>query len=87
MRIFIDDSKGSIFEFNVSGSTTVRKLKYLLSSRVPCDIVDFLFAGQVMRDNDSLDYYDVEEGDTIICNPEYQAGGPPIVNELYEFFH
>ena len=84
MRIFIDDSKGSIFEFNVSGSTTVRKLKYLLSSRVPCDIVDFLFAGQVMRDNDSLDYYDVEDGDTIICRPQnVQGGGPPIVNESH----
>ena len=84
MRIFIDDNKGRKFEFNVSGSTTVRKLKYLLSSRVPCDIVDFLFAGQVMRDNDSLDYYDVEDGDTINCIPSnIQGGGPPIVNESH----
>ena len=85
MRIFIGDSKGRKFKFNVSGSTTVRELKYLLSSRVPCDIVNFLFKfhGQVMRDNYSLDDYDVEDGDTIICLPEYQAGGPPIVNESH----
>ena len=36
-----------------------------------------------MRDNYSLDDYDVEDGDTIICLPEYQAGGPPIVNESH----
>ena len=64
--IILISCKGREFKFDVSGSTTVRKLKYLLSSRVPCDIVDFWFAGQVMRDNDSLDYYDVEDGDTII---------------------
>ena len=84
MRIFIDDNKGRKFEFNVSGSTTVRELKYLLSSRVPCHIVDFLFAGQVMRDNDSLDYYDVEDGDIInCCRSNIQGGGPPIVNESH----
>ena len=83
MRIFIDDSKGSIFEFNVSGSTTVRKLKYLLSSRVPSGVEDFLFHGQVMSDIDSLDDYNVKDGDTIICYYEYQGGGPPIVNESH----
>ena len=84
MRIFIGDSKGRKFKFNVSGSTTVRELKYLLSSRVPCDIVVFFFDGQVMKDNDPLDYY-VQDGDIINCRlpPEYQAGGPPIVNESH----
>ena len=83
MRIFIRNSEGRKFEFNVSGSTTVRELKYLLSSRIHNGLGNFLFDGQVMRDNDSLDYYDVEDGDTITCNPECRGGGPPIVNESH----
>ena len=84
MRIIIGDSKERKFEFNVSGSTTIRELKDLLSSRDTGGIKNFLFDGQVMRDNDSLDYYDVEDGDTIICRPSnVQGGGPPIVNESH----
>ena len=95
MRIFIS-VKGREFEFNVSGSTPVRKLKYLLSSRIHSGVGDFLFFFQVMRDNDSLDYYDVQDGDTIICNYDIKdgdtiigipqkiyGGGPPIVNESH----
>ena len=87
MRIFIGDSKGRKFKFNVSGSTTVRELKNLLSSIIHSGVRGFLFKfdGQVMRDNDSLDYYDVEDGDTIYCRlpPECRGGGPPIVNESH----
>ena len=84
MRIFIDDNEGRVFEFNVSGSTTVRELKNLLSSRIHSGVGGFLFHGRAMRDNDSLDYYDVEDGDIIICLPSnVQGGGPPIVNESH----
>ena len=84
MRIFIGDNEGRKFEFNVSGSTPVGELKYLLSSRIHSDVRGFLFHGQVMSDNDSLDYYDVEDGDIIICLPSIvQGGGPPIVNESH----
>ena len=84
MRIIIGDSKERKFEFNVSGSTTIRELKDLLSSRDPGGIKNFLFDGQVMKDNYSLDYYDVEDGDTINCIPSnIQGGGPPIVNESH----
>ena len=86
MRIIIRDSKGNDFIFDVSGSTTVRELKKLLSSRIHSGVGGFLFKfnGQVMRDNNSLDYYDVEDGDIIICLPsKIQGGGPPIVNESH----
>ena len=55
----------------------------LLSSRVPSGVEDFLFHGKVMSDIDSLDDYNVKDGDTIICYYEYQFGGPPIVNESH----
>ena len=86
MRIIIRDGKRREFEFefNVSGSTTVRELKKLLSSRIHSGVGDFLFHGRAMRDNNSLDYYDVEDGDTIIGIPQnIQGGGPPIVNESH----
>ena len=85
MKIFIRDSKEGELVFNVSGSTTVRELKYLLSSRIHIDVEDFLFNGTVMEDNDSLDYYDVKDMNTIICIPDfyYPPGGPPIVNESH----
>ena len=95
MRIFIS-VKGREFEFNVSGSTPVRKLKYLLSSRIHSGVGDFLFDGQVMRDNDSLDDYDVQDGDIIECCYDIKdedtiigipqkiyGGSPPIVNESH----
>lgn len=86
MRIIIRDGKRREFEFefNVSGSTTVRELKKLLSSRIHSGVGDFLFHGRAMRDNHSLDDYDVEDGDTIKCIPsDIQGGGPPIVNESH----
>ena len=86
MIIIIRDGEGRRFkfEFDVSGSTTVRELKYLLSSRIHRGVGDFLFKfhGRAMRDNHSLDDYDVEDGDEIICI-EYQVGGPSIVNESH----
>ena len=84
MIIFIS-CKGRELEFNVSGSTPVGKLKYLLSSRIHSGVGDFLFHGQVMRDNHSLDYYDVQDGDIIKCSlfSNIQGGGPPIVNESH----
>ena len=86
MRIIIRDGKRREFEFefNVSGSTTVRELKKLLSSRIHSGVWGFLFHGKVMSDIDSLDDYDVKDGDKIICIPsDIQAGGPPIVNESH----
>ena len=74
MRIFISDFKGRQFKFNVSGSTTVRELKYLLSSRIHSGVGDFLFHGRAMRNNDSLDDYDVEDGDIIECCYDIEDG-------------
>ena len=90
--IILISCKDREFKFDVSGSTTVRKLKYLLSSRIHSGVGVFLFHGRVMRDNDSLYYYDVQDKDTIECCDEdtiieipqnIQGGGPPIVNESH----
>ena len=82
MRIIIDFS-GREFDLDVSGSTTIRELKKLLSSKyhVTCK-KQFLFNGDYMRDDKSLDYYGVEVGDIIEAG-KYFGGGPPFANETY----
>ena len=87
MKIFIKYKNKKIL-FDVSGSTTIRKLKDLLSSRIDdnyiCDYCEFVFDGELMMDDQSLDYYGVEDHDIIHANPKMLiAGGPPIVNESY----
>ena len=86
MRIIIRDNRNRQFEFDVSGSTTIRELKNLLSSRFgDVYICEFFFDGEQMRDDKSLDYYGVEDRDIIYANSptRIMGGGPPIVNETY----
>ena len=82
MRIIIDFS-GREFDLDVSGSTTIRELKNLLSERYHVTSnLQFKFNGECMRDDKSLNYYDVEDGD-IIAAVKIIGGGPPFANETY----
>ena len=86
MKIVINYMNKKIL-FDVSGSTTIRELKDLLSSRIDdnyiCDYCEFVFDGELMMDDQSLDYYGVKDHDIIQTNPNIMGGGPPIVNETY----
>ena len=83
MRIIIRDFSGRKFDLDVSGSTTIRELNNLLSSQYHVTSkLRFLFDGEYMRDDKSLNYYDVEDGDTIEAG-RYFGGGPPFANETY----
>ena len=83
MRIIIRDFRGREFDLDVSGSTTIRELNNLLSSKyhVTSELI-FKFDGDYMRDDKSLDYYGVEDGD-IIAAVKIIGGGPPFANETY----
>ena len=86
MKIVINYMDKNIL-FDVSGSTRIRKLKGLLSSRIDdnhiCDF-EFSFNGKLMKDYNSLDYYGVEDHDIlIVVFPNIMGGGPPIVNESH----
>ena len=76
-----------ISTFYVEGNTTIRELKQILSSRISRDCSYYLFCheqyGKPMHDYETLDYYDIEDGDTIFVAPPPIGGGPPIVNETY----
>ena len=84
MKIVINYMNKNIL-FDVSGSTTIRELRDLLSSRIDDNFKGiFLFDGELMRDDKSLDYYGVEDHDIIHANHKMlMACGPPIVNKSY----
>ena len=83
MRIIIREPRGREFDLDVSGSTTIRELNNLLSSKYHVTSkLRFLFNGECMRDDKSLNYYDVEDGDIIVAN-KIAVGGPLYANETY----
>ena len=84
MRIIIDFRGRELFDLFVSGSTAIGELKYLLSERyhVTSNLL-FLFNGEHMRDDKSLNYYDVEDGDIIVADEIIIGGGAPYANETY----
>ena len=84
MKILIKYKNKKIL-FDVSGSTTIRELKDLLSSRIDDNYkYIFLFDGKLMKDDKSLHHYGVEDHDIILANPKKMLGGGyPIVNESY----
>ena len=58
-------------------------MKYLLSERYHVTSnLQFKFNGECMRDDKSLNYYDVEDGDIIVAN-KIAVGGPLYANETY----
>jgi len=71
--------------FDVSGSTTIRELKDLLSSRIDDNYkCIFLFDGKLMKDDKSLHHYGVKDHDIIQANPKIIIGGGATkVNETY----
>ena len=83
MRIIIQDFRGDEFDLDVSGSTTIRELKNLLSLRYHATsrYLQFKFDGECMRDDKSLNYYNVEDGDIIVAY--VMGGGPLCANETY----
>ena len=83
MRIIIR-GRGREFVLDVSGSTKIRELNNLLSSKYHfTSKLQFLFHGKHMRDDKSLNYYDVEDGDIIEADEIIIGGGAPYANETY----
>ena len=73
------------FNFDVSGYTKVVELKKQLASKIREDYRAFglMYDAEIMKDNQSLDTYGIEDGDTITTYQIKAGGGPPIVNSTY----
>ena len=76
------------FKIEVSESTSIRELKRMVIQRRKGYSHDYdfqlKFDGRLLRDNDLLCNYEIEDGDAITVNKEILlGGGPPIVNQTY----
>ena len=76
------------FKIEVSESISIRELKRMVIQRRKgySHYYDFqlIFGGRLLRDNDLLFNYEIEDGDAITVNEEkLPGGGPPIVNQTY----
>ena len=88
MRIIIINSRNRNrqIQIRVSESTSIRELKRMVIQRrmgysYDCQLK---FGSRLLRDDDLLCDYEIEDGDTITVNEEILlAGGPPIVNQTY----
>ena len=70
MNIIIKDTRGKNFVLNVTRNTTIRELKEKYANSLGLSFFDFIFKfnGNVLRNDKTLDYYEIEDGDTIITN-------------------
>ena len=76
MRINISTRRNGIYSFDVPDFITVKELKIKLYSKTRFGNFKFIYAGDVLDDNETLKDYDIEDHDTIIAEEEYyQAGG------------
>ena len=72
-------------EFDISGNTTIREPKLVLSSRICIDCTNLLFKFDYedMNDYKSLDIYDINDENEITVIPPFKGGDPTRVNETY----
>ena len=76
MKIFIGDIKGREIELHVSEDLTFREVKEkYYSALVDFTSVQFLYNGEVPKDEKRLCDYDVEDDDIITAIPRSKGGG------------
>ena len=76
MNIIIKDLKGYIHCLNVAGNTTIRQLKEKYAKAGGLSFSDSLFKweGMILKDNKTLNFYGIEDGDIIISSSNVRAG-------------
>ena len=80
-KIILKLLDNSVLEFEVTASTKVAQLKFLikLKTKIPKFQQRLLFSGKLLNDNDSLSLYNINEGQSIhlLILQENQLGHPP----------
>ena len=75
MKINFKNSKGRTITLNVEGLTKIENVKTMVKNSINSDKkIRLLYAGDVMKDGDTLDDYGVEDLDSITYTEEYEAG-------------
>lgn len=75
MKILFKDSRGKKFTLNVEGSMKIEQVKLKVKNEIKSTkTIRLLFGGDVMKDGDNLDDYEVEDLNEITYTEEYQSG-------------
>lgn len=75
MKIIFKNSKGRTITLDVEGSTTLREVKEKIKKEIKSDKnIRLLYSGDVMKDDDILDDYGLENLDQIAYTEEYESG-------------
>lgn len=75
MKILFKNSKGKTVTLEVEGSTTIGKVKLMIKNEInSTKTIRLLYAGDVMKDGDTIDDYGVDNLDSIAYTEEYQSG-------------
>lgn len=75
MKITFKNSKSRTIVLDVKGSTTISAIKIMVKKEIKSNKkIRLLFSGDVMKDDDVLDDYGIEDLDSIAYTEEYEAG-------------
>ena len=77
MKIIIKDKRYNETFLNISGNMTIREIKnqYIELKNLPYYPVKLIFCGEIMKDDEIADYYDIEDGDIIFSGDIIRGGG------------
>ena len=69
--------RGKACTLNASGSDTIFELKKQYAKMIKDKLFqpNFILDGNILEDNETLDYYGIEDGDEIFSSERFSAGG------------
>ena len=78
MEIKITNHSGRAYILHASGSDTIFELKKRYAKMInegSYSFLQFTFCGEDLKDNKTLDYYEIKDGDVIFFNERVRGGG------------
>ena len=72
--IIIQDPSGKKYTLDISNNNTILEMKKQYAKDNYYSIL-FKYDGEILRDNETLNYYGIEEGDIIIASETSRGGG------------
>ena len=75
-EVFIVDSNGNKSILKVEKSYTISKTKELIKKEKNiCGDIELVFNGSILEDNDTLETYNISDGNTLNFLGQFKAGG------------
>lgn len=75
MKIIFKNSKSRTITLEVDGSTKISEVKKMIKNQIKSTkAIRLLYSGDVLKDDDVLNDYEIENLDTIAYTEEYNSG-------------